>query len=166
MARSRSERFKYGAGDGNELVRWFRGKVEGNDEVAQKAMAMAAERGEELVKYNISTRGTNEPPWDTSWDRMAHATPGRYESAPGRVASGKMISAVGSWVSSGVDGKTRIGFGWTNPSERETYFEAQEGGFTHNFTGKKIRGMYAVADAADEVLGQLKRDIKAGMKGV
>lgn len=156
---------QYGSSGGGDLVKWYRGKVERINENSSLALEMAAERGEELVKYNIATRGTHEEPWDESWDTMAHATPGRYESAPGRVASGTMIDAVGSWVSHGVDGKTRIGFGWTNPSKREAYFKAQEGGFYHNFTGKWIQGMYAIADAADEVFGQLRRDIKAGLKG-
>lgn len=166
MARTTAQRMKYGK-DGDVIVKWFRGKAEEITENSRQALQMAAERGKELVQYNIATRGaalTNPDGWDSSWDRMAHATPGRYVSEPGRVASGRMYDAVDSWYLEGSDGKARIGFGFTNPQNRETYFEAQEGGFTHNFTGKHIRGMYAVHDAADEVLAQLKKDLRKAIK--
>lgn len=146
-----------------DLTKWYRGKVERIEENSAKALEMAAERGEELVKYNIETRGT-EASWSGDWGRMPHGTPGRNESSPGRVASGEMRDAVGSWVSRGVDGKTRMGFGWTNPATRRKYFIYQEAGFKHALTRGRVEGMYAIVDAADDVFSQLKRDIRDGLK--
>lgn len=147
-----------------DIAKWFRGKVTQNNAAVNGLMYAAAEFGEEAVRHNIETRGTHNS-WEESWDRMANATPGRHESAPGRNAGDTMVDAVSSWVNTeGKDGKTRMGFGWTNPQNREPYFLAQEGGFVHNFTGENIHGMFAVRDAAVEVFDWLKKEIPEALK--
>lgn len=146
-----------------DIAKWYRGKVQKNDARINGLMHAAAEFGEERVRYNIETRGTlNE--WESSWDTMTHATPGRHVSEPGRDAGGDMVNAVSSWVSEGGDGKIRMAFGWTNPSSRKPYFLAQEGGFQHNFTSKEVHGMFAVRDAASEVFQWLSAEIGDALK--
>lgn len=148
----------------DDLVRWYRGKVQASSTAVNGLMYAAAEFGEEQVRHNIETRGTGNE-WEESWDTMTHATPGRHVSEPGRDASGDMVNAVSSWVSTdGKDGKTRMAFGWTNPSTRKPHFLAQEGGFQHNFTGEDVHGMFAVRDAAEEVFDWLQREIPEALK--
>lgn len=153
------------AGSPDDIAKWFRGKVEKNNAEVNGLLHAAAEFGVELVQQHIATRGTHNGEWEPSWDTMANAKPGRYESEPGRVAGGEMINAVSSWVSEGgKDGKSRMAFGWTHPSERKEYFLAQEGGFTHKITGEYIEGMHAISDAATEVFDWLEGEVKEILK--
>lgn len=152
-----------------DITKWFRGKVKQNDDAVNGLLHMAADIGVEMVQNNIATRGAENGSWDESWDHMRNAAPGRYESTPGRVAKGAMIDAVDSWVSiGGKDNKSRMAFGWTNPSQRRDYFKYQEGGFEHvGFVGvgtKQIEGMHAISDAAQEVFDWLDDEIGKALK--
>ena len=151
---------QYG-GDGGDLVKWFRGKVDrienGNEVIIRNAM----HEGAELAKEYIATRGTGRV-WQGDWSRFPNATPGRTGSIPGRSATGYMMDSITSEVTSFGKGKIQGAFGWIN--RREDYFAYQEGGFQHAITGEFIEGMYAMYDAAAWTLDQLEKDIRENLK--
>lgn len=142
-----------------DIAKWFRGKVANVEEAGEQVLSDAAERGAEYVRYLISTRGTGRT-WSGDWSRFPNGWPGRTGSTPGRVASGEMLDAVDSWVSSGgssKDSKTRMAFGFTRA--RQAYFLSQEGGFKHNITGESIEGMHAISDANEFIRQQIEDEL-------
>lgn len=87
---------------------------------------------------------------------MAHATPGRHSSSPGRDASGHMLGAVEYRVE--VDGGKTIGsFGWLDT--QEMYFLYQEKGFKHYIAGRMVPGMLALMDAGIEAREEFVRRV-------
>lgn len=119
-----------------DLVGWLRRKQERIDSGVTEAMQDWADGGMSLMKIHIATRGTG-------WvGRGARAYPG------GRVDTGQMIDDVNATMVKD-DGTTKsVSFGWTDNSDG--YYLAQEYGFTHYLSGKRIEGMNAMADAKDE----------------
>ena len=147
----------------DDLTKWFRGKVEKHNEMVEQVFREGAALGEQIIKDRIETAGTGRE-WEGNWETAPHGTAGRHSSDPGRDASGEMKSAVHSWYSTGKDGKSRMAFGWTNPSQRKEYFLFQEGGFDHAITGEHIEGMYAVSDAAQFVFDYVHEELDRRMK--
>ena len=148
-----------------DIAKWFRGKVADVDRAGEAVLSEAAARGAEYVRYAIMNRGTGKT-WRGDWSRFPNAWPGRTGSTPGRNASGEMLDAVDSWVSSGgdsTDAKTRMAFGFTRA--RQEYFLAQEGGFTHNITGETIEGMHAISDAAETIRQEIQDELPRHLKG-
>lgn len=148
-----------------DIAKWFRGKVANVEQAGEAVLSDAAERGAEYVRYLITTRGTGKQ-WSGDWSRWPNGVAGRTSSSPGRDATGEMLDAVDSWVSSGgdsADAKTRMAFGFTRA--RQKYFLAQEGGFRHNITGETVEGMHAVADAAETIRQELESELPKYLKG-
>ena len=135
-----------------DLTKWFRRVVNEIDDAVADAVDDAVEYGASTMKELIGVQGTGNS-WDESWDRLENSYPGRYQSAPGRIASGDMVDAV-TFESGSTGSHTYEGeFGWVG--DAKPYWLSQEHGFTHNFTGGKIEGMYALADAADLAMKEL-----------
>ena len=148
-----------------DIANWFRGRVANVEQAGEQVLDDARQRGAEYVRDMIRTRGSRDP-WVANWDNWPNAHPGRRGSAPGRVASGKMLDAVDSWISPGstsADGKTRMAFGFTRL--REKYFLAQEGGFEHHITGQSVGGMHAIADAAEAIRDEIASELPKYLKG-
>ncbi len=130
---------------GPDLGDWAKREVEEITQGVVRAVERTADELRDEIKHVIETNGTGRT-WSRDWGNMPHGTPGRTQSAPGRVASGKMGRAVKSRLSqskSAIRGEA----GWID--EYEDYFGAQEEGFQHNIVaGLKVEGMYAIGDAA------------------
>ena len=125
----------YSTGSGNEIIKWWRGRIEATQDSTEVALYDAAVDGEQLMKHYISTRGTVA------------------SGKEGRIDTGRMINAVSSFVARRGDNRTQMGFGWTR--EKKKYFLLQEGGFVNPMTGNDVEGMYALTDAADVIFGDL-----------
>lgn len=153
MARYSAGRSNYGGGWSEDPVKWFRAKVQQVEEEVAMEIWQAVEDGEATMKHHIETRGTGKT-WEKPWD-------GRDGSSPGRVASGKMVDAVGSSFNYDYSsGKVSARFGWIKPSQIEDYFGYQEGGFDHAQAGVTVEGMYALVDAYELVNQELAERIK------
>lgn len=102
------------------------------------AVENAVEAGENVTKHHIETRGTEGT------------------GKRGRVETGRMRDSVGSRMdeqsASGLQGR----FGWLD--EQPEYARFQEPGFTHT-SGITVEGMFALSDAAEEVVQDLRDDI-------
>lgn len=129
-----------------DLSRWFLRLVDSIDDAVEGAVQDTVEFGEDAMKNLIEHSGTGGT-WDESWDTLKHATPGRYQSYPGRVASGDMLNAVRSEHGSTGPSSYEGAFGWLGAAE--PYWLAQEHGFQHNISREQIEGMNAIAQAAD-----------------
>lgn len=130
------------------------------DGVAE-AMKIAGEHGEQVIKDNIQNRHTDNQ-WAGNHTGRPHGHPTRTESHDGRVASGRMVNAVGHWVSEmGKDGKARMAVGWTNPASREPYFMFQEiGGTQGSRPWVDVDGMFAVQDGVAETFDVMNHEIR------
>lgn len=151
-------RARYDAGGSDEIVKWFRGVVADIDEVSREELETTAQEGEEFVRGLIMTRGTNK--------KWARPHGGKTGGGPARVDSGNMLHSVSSNVTSQGPGKGRAFFGWLGgfQSGDNDYFMYQEGGFTHNYTGEEVEGMYAIVDAAEAAFENLKRRLSSALK--
>lgn len=119
-----------------------------------EAVQDAVIEGEKLVKERIETSGLG-----VEWKRSHN---GRTMSSPGRVDTRQMLDSVESDFK--VEGNGAVGrFGWLTTFER--YFGLQEGGFFHKQANRKIRGMYAMQDAADQVMETLEQRIDGILRG-
>lgn len=119
---------------GNDPRAWFEAKVRELTSNSFKALEDAMEAGENITKHNIETRGTIKT------------------GKRGRVETGEMRDSVQSdTVKQGQD--TIIGrFGWLE--KKPFYAEFQEDGT------KYIEPMYALSDAAEEVLQDYLKDME------
>lgn len=135
----------YQQGSGGDILRWARGKIEAIENVSADVLEEAGEKGEALMKHNIATRGTAK------------------SGKEGRIESGDMLKDVKHYTAKRTDGRTQMGFGWTG--QRKPYYGYQETGFQH-FGGVTVPGMYALADAADEVLTDLGNDLRKALRAV
>lgn len=144
----------------------FHGRVAENTQLVIDTFNFAAEYGEMIMKDNIETGGTGEH-WRGNHDGRPHQRlTGRQESSPGRVASGAMLSAVGSWVSpSGKDNKARMGVGFTNSNKTPEYARFQErGGVQGSPPFLYVEGMFAIENAWVEVNDWINSQIRQGFK--
>lgn len=123
--------------DGARVMAEISARIETMTRKARRTVKEAAEKGRDLTKQHIETRGT--------------AKSGKR----GRIETSAMLNSVSSGtVSSNIDDVVER-FGYEN-SPYWTQF--QEPGFLHS-SGVTVEGTYALQDAADEVFKDLKRDI-------
>ena len=125
-----------------KLVKWLIDSTKRLNDAVVETARNVSEKGENITKYRIETSGI--------------AKSGKR----GRVESGRMRDAVSSSTSLTGVGSARAEFGWLHWEDREPYFMYQDRGFTHYKSKEYIEGMYALADAADEVVADLKEDLK------
>lgn len=119
-------------------------RVEQMTRKARRTVQEAADKGRDLTKEHIETRGT--------------AKSGKR----GRIETSAMLNSVSSGtVSSNIEEVvTRFGY------ENSPYWtQFQEPGFVHT-SGVTVEGTYALQDAAEEVFRDLKRDIGDVVKDV
>lgn len=133
--------------DEGEIVNWYRGIVESVERATKDELERTMREGAELTIGYIATRGTAK------------------SKRAGRIDSGDMIRDVSHRVDQMQDGRSRGFFGWLNaPNDPDKkYYVYQEGGFTHWRSGELIEGMYAVADAATQVFGDLQKRMAAAV---
>lgn len=123
------------------IAKWWRGKQIGLDNVANEAAEEFARVGAERMVEYINTRGTG-------WvGRGAEAFP------EGRVDTGDMRRDVKSDIRSQFGRKT-ASFGWLD--RKQEYYSLQEVGF-HHTSDKRVKGMYALADAGEDAMEAYKR---------
>lgn len=113
-----------------------------------RALTDEVGQGKQIMRDIIDTSGLGVE-WKT-WHN------GRNMSSPGRVDTGLMGDSVDASIEREANGATGK-FGWIN--RWEDYFGYQDEGFFHNQAGREIRGMYALQDAADQVMENLERRI-------
>lgn len=130
---------------GDALKRWLDDKINGTDNALMETAEEVAEKGKNITQYHIETRGT--------------AKSGKR----GRVETGAMRDAVSGDARRVSRGRAQAEFGWNSKTPEYAIF--QERGFTHS-GGTQVEGMYALADAADEVLSDLKEDLEQRLKDV
>lgn len=91
--------------------------------------------GAEEAKQNVATRGTAK------------------SGKAGRIETGKMINSIDYEVTGASHGLVEGRFGFRGEPD---YTRFQEGGFTHNFSGQWIEGMYATTDAATNAIEKFR----------
>lgn len=131
--------------DGRQLFEWIESKLNRLTDQAKDAIREGAKEGEDLTKLHIETRGT--------------AKSGKQ----GRIETGRMRDAVTSRVEKDTDTEIEASFGWLD--DRANYFGLQERGFTHT-SGVDVEGMFALSDAADQVVRDIERKLGKAVKDV
>lgn len=132
------------SGPGATAETWFEGVSRKMIEGIENVVEDGVERGENITKHNIETRGTMK------------------SGKRGRVESGAMRDAVGSRMTDRSKKKASGEFGWIK--EFEPYFGYQESGFEHR-GGVSVDGMYAISDAAEEVFADIEGDVDGVIRG-
>lgn len=141
-----------------DLVKWATGIIENLEDVSREELEITAKEGEEFARGYIMTRGTNK-----TWKRAHNGKTGGGRS---RYETGHMVDSISSNVTSQGPRRARAFFGWLGgwQSGENKYFQWQEGGFTHNFTGEHIEGMYAITDAGEAAFANLRGRLAAAIK--
>lgn len=116
----------------------------------EAAVAEAAEKGKEVMREAIETRGTGKT-WKSSWF-------GRTGSFPGRVDSGDMLRDVEGEVLTRTATTVTGVVGWADNDPM--YYALQEGGFRHVLTGEMVEGMMALRDGAEVAKNSLVRGME------
>lgn len=111
----------------------------------EKAMAGALEFGKNQMVDTIETSGTG------------------FEGRRGRVVTGEMRDEVRAQQSRGKDSVTGL-LGWLEGTPM--YAKFQELSFQHYLTGKTVEGMYALANAREEVWDEFIRGCDDCLKKV
>lgn len=128
-----------------DMSSWFQSKLKEIEGVIHEAADTAAESGSNITKHHIETRGTAK------------------SGKKGRIETGAMRDAVSGRVTDKTLTSATAMFGWLEGSP--DYARFQEPGFTH-LGGGKVEGMYALADAKDEVIADLKNDLRSKLRGL
>lgn len=123
--------------DGARVMAEINARIENMTRRARRTVQEAADKGRDLTKQHIETRGT--------------AKSGKR----GRIETGAMLNSVSSGTVSADIEEVVTRFGYEN-SPYWTQF--QEPGFIH-LSGVTVEGTYALQDAAEEVFKDLRRDI-------
>lgn len=123
--------------DGERVMAQINARIDEMTRRARRMVQEAADKGRDLTKEHIETRGT--------------AKSGKR----GRIETAAMLNSVSSGTVSSDINEVVTRFGYEN-SPYWTQF--QEPGFVHT-SGVTVEGTYALQDAADEVFKDLKRDI-------
>ena len=146
-----------------DLSKMFLRLVDRINDAVTDSVDDAMSLGADAMREHIQQSGTGNI-WDESWNDMDHGYAGRTQSYPGRVASGSMLDGVDS-SSRRTGPNSYVGeFGWL--VQAEDYWLSQEYGFTHNFTGQRIEGMYALADSADYAMKELDSMLDQRLRNV
>lgn len=145
--------------DSDDVVRWYRGKIAAMDTIKSEEIGDTVRLGAQRMRELIDERNT-----DTPYGRGETPWAGKTKTAPGRNRTYEMRNAVDSYVIEDSKNRKQGHFGWLHG--RQDYFRFQEGGFDHAMTGAAVEGMYALADAAEEVFRDMGARIKQRMKNV
>lgn len=130
--------------DGARVMAQINARIEEMTRRARRTVQEAADKGRDLTKQHIETRGT--------------AKSGKR----GRIETSAMLNSVSSGTVSADISEVVTRFGYEN-SPYWTQF--QEPGFNH-VGGVTVEGTYALQDAAEEVFKDLRRDIGDAVKKV
>lgn len=122
---------------------WFKSKMSDLSDIIKETADEAAEKGENITKHHIETRGT--------------AKSGKR----GRVETGDMRDKVTSKVSDVSAVSATAEFGWIGGSPDYAWY--QELGFVHR-GGVDVEGMYALTDAREEVVQDVKEDLRSRLR--
>lgn len=139
-------------GDPRDIVKWWQAKTDQIEGVTDEALEAFAKTGVEAALYFIAT--------DTK-------TRASRERGGGRVDSRKMIDSVKSNVSTSSAGRKTAHFGWMGSQGKGSatmYFLYQEGGFDHYQTGQHVEGMYAMKDAGEYAINEMRRVMQQGLR--
>lgn len=117
---------------------WFEEKVQSLNRKTFRALQENMKDGEEITQTFIATRGTEGT------------------GKQGRVDTGKMLDSVSNKTELKGPDEAEGRFGWLD--KKPFYAEFQEAGT------KYIAPMYALSDAADIVIKQLRKDIADAVK--
>lgn len=123
--------------DGARVMAQINARIDEMTRRARRTVQEAADKGRDLTKEHIETRGT--------------AKSGKR----GRIETSAMLNSVSSGTVSSDINEVVTRFGYQN-SPYWTQF--QEPGFVHT-SGVTVEGTYALQDAAEEVFKDLQRDI-------
>lgn len=129
----------------NDLASWFKSKMDEIADIIEETADEAAEKGENITKHHIETRGT--------------AKSGKR----GRVEKGEMRDKVTSKVSNVSATSATATFGWIGGVPDYAWY--QELGFVHR-NGVTVEGMYALTDAREEVVQDVKEDLRSKLRGL
>lgn len=125
------------------MASWFQSKMNDISNIIKETAEEAAEKGENITKHHIETRGT--------------AKSGKR----GRVETGEMRDKVTSKVSDVSPVSATAEFGWIGGNPDYAWF--QELGFVHR-NGVTVEGMYALTDAREEVVQDVKEDLRSRLR--
>lgn len=128
-----------------DMTSWFQSKMQHLTEIIHETAEEAAEKGGNITKHHIETRGT-----DKSGKR-------------GRIETGEMRDNVSSKVTDKQPDSATATFGWIDGTPGYEWF--QELGFVHR-GGAEVEGMYALTDAREEVVDDLKEDLRSRIRGL
>lgn len=104
----------------------------------REAVVDTIQEGAEEAKQNVATRGTAK------------------SGKAGRIETGRMINSINYEITGASQNMVEGRFGFQG---EPGYTQFQEGGFTHNFSGEYIEGMYATTDAAMNAIENFKSRI-------
>lgn len=121
----------------NALLAWFNGKVDRMNDNLRDVVDDSIERGERITDHHIRTRGT--------------AKSGKQ----GRIETEAMVNSVSSQMIRDNDKEVVGSFGY---HDAPFYTVFQELGTS------RIEAMYALTDAAEEILADLPKEIRAAVK--
>jgi hypothetical protein len=120
----------------NQFTARLRTRAKDIDNSATEIAERAAEFGAARMREYIATRGTG------------YVGKGYRATPEGRIDTGQMYDDVGvSQVRHNPSG-IAVNFGWVG--DVESYYAAQEEGFTNPFTGRPVPPMHALLDATIE----------------
>lgn len=123
--------------DGTRVMAQINARIDEMTRRARRTVQEAADKGRDLTKEHIETRGT--------------AKSGKR----GRIETSAMLNSVSSGTVSSDINEVVTRFGYQNSPY---WTEFQEPGFVHT-SGVTVEGTYALQDAAEEVFKDLQRDI-------
>lgn len=124
---------------------WFEGKLREISDIIHDTAQDAATQGENITKHHIETRGT--------------AKSGKR----GRVETGQMRDSVSGQYVPLDETAAEARWGWLQSTPGYAWF--QELGFTHR-GGTAVEGMYALTDSREEVMQNVKEDLRSKLRGL
>lgn len=128
-----------------DMASWFQSKMDVLSDIIHETAEEAAEKGENITKHHIETRGTEK------------------SGKRGRVETGEMRDKVTSKVSDVTPVSATAEFGWIGGDPDHAWY--QELGFIHS-GGSTVEGMYALTDAREEVVRDVKEDLRSRLRGL
>ena len=140
---------------GPDLDMWFVGFKKKLNKNIDELVEQIADEGQKLVYGFIDTRGTGRV-WKRAYNN-------RDASSPDRNSSFDMRGDVEQRSSSG-KGAAIASFGWLD--NYEEYYGLQEGGFTQDHTGIKIKAMNAIHDAGDIMFQRAQQLLKVKLSAL
>lgn len=128
-----------------DVAKWFEGKLREMSDIIHETAQDAAEQGENITKHHIETRGT--------------AKSGKR----GRVETGDMRDSVTGRYKALDENNAEARWGWLSGTPGYAWF--QELGFTHR-GGTAVEGMYSLTDSREEVMQNVREDLRRKISGL